>query len=58
MKSIKNRLRREPELAKQFTDNFEELLAQGTIKYQGTLSDLKEKFVTTQTLDEENTILP
>ena len=52
------RLRKEPGLAQQFTDKFEELLAQGTIEYEGTLKELREKFESTQILDEENVLLP
>ena len=52
-KQLENRLKKEPLLAKQFTEKFEDLLEQGTIAYEGTLKDLKQRFETTQPLDEE-----
>ena len=58
METIRNRARKEPLLAKQFTEKFENLLAQRTIEYEGTLKDLKQRFKTSQTLDEENVLLP
>lgn len=57
-KQLENRLRKEPLLAKQFTETFEDLLAQGKIEYEGSLKGLKRRFETSQTLHEENVLLP